>query len=504
MLLLLALSAVASAFVVDLSDDGTLDASKTRTIELPSVVLAERSPLRLLGPRGGALRATTGFSCVVPLSEGKGTLAANLDGCAALFELGPTESAWFVHQIPPSKANNHRFVVAAPDPGGPLIISQTGDVLVGGEVGAVVAGAVWTGERWFPATVDASTRVLGLDLEGREALARWLTQGTEDLVVRLEIEGAAREMEWRAAPVWIPQVERESAELARAQASKDWCTRGEALSARQPTLLVCLDSEGQPARSRRFDRDGEPIDVDVFAIGAGTYLEVATRHLPGQTVELALASGEAPTAAPQAEAGMVVRETSRQLLPPPTTGEHHLTASIDGQVRATRSIAVSDRYFGAVRLGLALTSPASRRYTTGAADDTGMAPIERRAGDRIDGELVVGFAPFLDPDGRDYSVDSPLRLAPQVGLGIVSANGSTVRFTALQSYHLGGEVEVFPGLAVATSLTVRRVPRLPDGLDEGDRISSTSEVETVGAIRPGLSLSLSYSPKPLRLVRTAR
>lgn len=504
MLLLLALSAVASAFVVDLANDGQLDSSQTRTIELPSVVLAERAPLRVIGPRGGALRATADFSCVVPLADGKGTLASNLDGCASLYELSPQGSAWFVHQIPPSRANSYRFVVAAADPGGSLILSQSGDVMIGGDLGEVVAGAVWLGGRWYPATVDASTRTLGIGLEARAALVSWLSGGSEDLVVRLEERDAPREKEWRAAPVWVPQVEREEAERARAQASVDWCTRSEALSARQPTLLVCLDSEGQAARSRRYDRDGEPIAVDVFAVGAGTYLEVATRHLPGQQVQLELGEGPAPEAVPQSEAGMVVRETSRRVLPPPRTGSHHLSASIDGQVRASRSIEVADRYFGAIRLGLAVTGPASRAYTTGEADDTGMAPIERRRGDRVDGELVVGFAPFLEPEGRDYLLDSPLRLAPQIGLGLLAANGSSVRFTALQSYHLGGEVEFAPGLALSTSLTLRRVPRLPKGLDEGDRIAATTDVETVGAIRPGLSLALSYSPKVLRLTRSTR
>lgn len=500
-LLALLLSSLAQAFVIDLATDGRPGPGGTQVIELPSVVLAAREPIRVLGPRGGSLRGTGALSCLVPLSTGKGTIAAHLDGCGALFDLAPQASLHFAHQVPPKEATLYRFELAPADPGGPIVLTQTGEVLLGGELAPVQAAAAWVGGRWHLVGVDQESRALIFEEDGRRALAAWLAGGTEDLVVRVEVVGAPREKEWRAAPVWVPQAEREQVELARSQARVDWCQRPEPVVRSEPALLLCLDSEGAPARSRRFDARGELLATDRFDAPTGARVEVAVRHLPGAQVELRTQpAGEVPLE-PIADAGMVVREVAFERLPALGSGTYALVARVDGADRALAPLTVAPRYWGALRLGLALTSPASRAYTTGAADDDGLAPIERRRGDKVDGELVVGFAPFLDPGGRDYLLADPLRFAPVLGLGLVAANGARVRLTALQSYHLGGEIEPVPGLALNTSLTLRRVPRLPDGQEEGDRVAATRDVDTRGVLRPGLSIGLGITPAALRFPR---
>ncbi|MCK6505165.1 hypothetical protein L6R53_17500 [Myxococcota bacterium] len=508
MLLPLLLTAPALAFVVDLQVDphpiGRVEGRTAAQVDLPSVVLAHKDPLRLLGRRGGALRSLAGWSCVVPLSDGTGMLGETLDDCRQLYALPPGASADFVHQVPPGDATILRMAVAPADPAGTVIIAQDGALFLGGELGAVVAASIYVGGRWLPAAVDVPTRTLQLPGEARAAVDAWMAAGQGELVVRAEIEGAPREKEWRAAPVWLSQAERAEAAQVQEEAAAEWCVPGARPAALQRTFLVCMDAEAGTVRTRRFDERGAELDEGTHALPTGTYIEVAVRHPVDARVQVELADALGHSAgeellAPLPAAGAVRRTVSRRLFAPREAGPVQLTARAGGAVVAAEEVEVVDRYLGAIRLGVAVTSPAHRSYELGEVNDAGTAAVERVSADVLDGEVVAAFSPFLERGGRDYLVSAPVRFAPTVGLGLMAVNGGSVRFTLFQSFYLGGEVELSPLFAVGLAGTLRRVGRLAPGVEEGDLRDPEDEVPTVGAFRPGLALTVGFTPGAFRL-----
>lgn len=508
MLLTLLLAAPAFAFVVDLQVDprpiGRVEGRNAAQVDLPSVVLAHRDPLRLLGRRGGALRSLAGWSCVVPLTDGTGTLGESLDDCRQLYALAPGASADFVHQVPPGDATIVRMAVAPADDAGTVIIAQDGALFLGGELGTVMAASVYVGGVWHPAAVDGPTRALVLEAPARAAVEAWMAAGEGELVVRAEIEGAPREKEWRAAPVWMSQAERAEAAQVEQEAAAEWCLPGARPSALQRTFLVCMDAEGGVVRTRRFDERGAELDQDTHSLPTGTYIEVAVRHPVDARVQVELADDRGLSAgeellAPLPGAGAVRRTVSRRLFAPREAGPVQLTARAGGAVVAAEEVEVVDRYLGAIRLGVAVTSPAHRTYTLGEENEAGTAAVEQSSADVLDGEVVAAFSPFVERGGRDYLNTQPVRFAPTVGLGLMAVNSGSVRFTLFQSFYLGAEVELSPLFAVGLAGTLRRVGRLAPGVDEGDLRDPDDVVPTVGAFRPGLGLTVAFTPAAFRL-----
>lgn len=505
---LLLLSAPALAFVVDLNVDprpiGRVDGRSAAQVELPTAVLAGRDSLRLLGRRGGALRSLAGFSCVVPMSDGTGTLNESLDDCRKLYALPPGGHADFVHQVPPSDATILRVAVAPAESAGTIIIGEGGVLYLGGELGAVVTASAYVGGQWLPVQVDVPTRAVVLDDAARAAVDAWIESGTGELVLRAEIEGAAQEREWRAAPVWVPQVEREAAAAAAIAATVDWCQPEARPAALQRTFLVCLDAEGGQVRTRRFDERGAVVDEGVRVLPTGAFIEVAVRHPVDADVQIELAdergtSNGEEILAPLPGAGAIERTVSRRLFAPRKAGPVEITARAGGASVAAHELEVVDRYLGAIRLGVALTTPAHRTYGLGTENDAGTAEVLRTTNDVIDGEVVAAFSPFLDRSGRDYLLPARFRVAPQVGLGLMAVNGASVRFTLFQSFYLGAELELSPLFAVGLSGTLRRVGRLGEEVEEGDLLHADEEVPTVGAFRPGLGVTVGFTPDAFRL-----
>jgi len=537
LLLALALSTPARAWVVDLGSDpvpiGTVDGQRAYAVDLPSVILAERESLRLMGRRGATLHGLAGFSCTVPLGDGTGTLNAALDECRQIYSLPPGGWADFSVQAPPQDPTLLRLRVAAADPHGSVIVGEDGALFLEGPLVGVQAATLWVGGHWETVQVDDATRLLLVPPELRPAVDTWLAQPEGDLVVRAELEGAPREQEWRLAPQDAPLVlpraavastvastmastmaskttaEPGAASAAELAADDSWCVPEAHPAAMPRTFLLCLDAEGGPVLTRRYDARGAVVDRDIRALPTGTYLEVVVRHPEDTEISMELADDRGRSrgeelVAPLADAGALRRRTTRRLFAPRAAGTVAITARSGDTVVATEELQVVDRYVGAIRMGVGLTLPAQATYASGPENDAGTAPIIRTSNDIVDGEIVVGFAPFLEPGGRDDLLRRPWNVAPLVALGVVSANGGNVRFTLFQSFYAGAELELTPNFAIGAALTLRRVDRLAAGYQVDDLLPASDVIPTASSFRPGLGLVIGMTPNAMRLRARSR
>ncbi|NOY28571.1 MAG: hypothetical protein GXP62_22175, partial [Oligoflexia bacterium] len=382
-------------------------------------------------------------------------------------------------------------------------------LFLGGELSTVVTAAVWVGGRWYPAQVDEASRTVTLAADAQAEVDAWVQDGSDDLVIRAELEGARREREWRAARVWVPETERRAQAVAAAQASREWCVPQARPATIQRTFLVCMDTETGDLRTRRSNERGATIDQDNRALSTGTYIEVAVRHPAYTDVRITLqdarggSQGQAPAVSP-AQPGPVETEVTHRLFAPREAGTVEVRTESGAAPVTVTTLDVVDRYLAAFRLGMAVTTPAHQAWKAGTPDASGLAPIIASDGDIVDGELVVSVAPFLQRGGRDYLVPQPFRLAPQFGLGVVAVNGASIRFSLLQSYYLGAELELTSTFAVSLSGSLRRVGRLASGVQAGDLIDPSTSIPTIHRFHPGIAVAVGFTPRGLRLKAPAR
>ena len=116
----------------------------------------------------------------------------------------------------------------------------------------------------------------------------------------------------------------------------------------------------------------------------------------------------------------------------------------------------------------------------------------------------MGVAPFLEAGGRDRMAPVPFRLAPYVGLGVLAASGAELRFSRLQSFWAGMDMEITPGVSVVGAFTLRRVQRLVAGASVGDALGEDQEIPTGRVFRPGLGVAMTFTPEGLRLPARGR
>lgn len=157
---------------------------------------------------------------------------------------------------------------------------------------------------------------------------------------------------------------------------------------------------------------------------------------------------------------------------------------------------VVDPVIGAVRLGVGVSNVTDAHYAAITAPGSHTPEIALSSSDHFAPELVVGFAPYVfDREGRVYAPGyGRHRIAPYVGLGLVSVSGDgSPALTPLKSVYLGGEVELVRSSSVALAFVLRRVSRLPEPYTIGSPFVGAA-VPSVSTIQPGLALVINVSP----------
>ncbi|MCB9779366.1 MAG: hypothetical protein H6742_12440 [Alphaproteobacteria bacterium] len=515
-------AAPAHAWVLDLEHEGasagrTAEGLEIRAHPVPTRVLADRESLRLLGPRGGVVRAQ-GIACQVSLGTGSGVLSSSYDACEDLYDIAPQSLGGTGHadlqlQAPPGRPVAIRLQLTDAPAGGQVLVADDGAVFLDGQDDLFPQASFWTDGRWWPATVDPRSRQLTAETDaGRAALRAWLESPAGALIIRTEETGTRLESEWRLTVDAVPALQ--SSHVLVPESIDSWCQpdAGEHVAR---TLLVCLDTESAELKTRRYDRDGRVAEVGERHLPSDHALELVVRHPAWVSVATRLETlssrqGSPPwamaeTSAPTGEEALVAatRRITRRRYAPRPHGLLRLEVTADGAVVADEELTVLPRYVGALRLGLGAATPADGRYELGPADANGFAEITRASG-LVEGEVVVGWATFLDPGGRDYLEPEPVRWAPYVGLGVIGADASNLRLTVLRSMYLGMEIELAPMVSIAGALTLRRVDRLAGGWEVGDLAAEGATLPTSSAYRPGLGLVVGLSPELLRFKARSR
>jgi hypothetical protein len=158
---------------------------------------------------------------------------------------------------------------------------------------------------------------------------------------------------------------------------------------------------------------------------------------------------------------------------------------------------------GAVRIGVAVGTVADTAFQGVLAPGSSTYEVTATTEGRFSPELVVGFAPFLEPQGRIYVDSKRQRLAPYLGLGLVAADsaGDETTLSLLRSVYLGGEFEFMHSSSLALTAQLRRVHRLAEAYDVGGPVDSPA-VPTVSGYELGGALVFNVSPEFLEFART--
>ncbi len=507
-------SPAAHALVLDLEQVGTpiatVDGYAAVAVELPSRVLADQEALRLVGLRGTSVRARDGIECTVALTDGSATLSPAYDRCAELYGLSPAAHRDLLVQPPaPQPARIIRLVLAPSIDSGPAVVETDGRVLLPGAPADANSAWFFVGGRWWPAALRDETWALQAEGEAADALQQWLHAPDGTAWLRAGY-GDGTEVQWILDPAQLPLLS--TADGGALPAPSDaattsepltsWCRTGNSGGDLAPTYLFCLDADSGQTETRRFLRSGTLVQTGHRTLPTGSFIEVVVRHAPGHAPTIELAGGDVLSRGEEllgtAPASQGERVSTRRRFAPRAAGPVSLRVTDGDDALLTEELSVVERYQGAIRVGVGVTTPATHTFAS-STDGSTAGPIVRTSDDLVEGELVVGFSPFIDVGGRDYIEPAPYRLAPYVGLGLLSASGAELRATALQSWYGGLDVEFTPGFTVDAALTLRRVQRLVDGQEVGMYLADGDSVQTRMVFRPGLAVVISATPAQLRI-----
>lgn len=513
------LSMPASAWVIDLATDGEpiqpIDGRTAVQVQLPSSVLARQDTLRFLGGRGTSIRSL-GLQCTVRLPDGKGSLTPAYDRCASVYEIAPGGTVdLLVQPPPPAPATVLRLVVPPALDRGAVSVEADGRLTLPQAPDEAELASFFLEGRWWPAAVEVDSERLVVDGAAQAALDRWLDSRTELLLVRAE-QRDGTELEWRLDPASLPSElpRAEAVALPQAPATAaaldvGWCQPEAAPGQAGPVFLYCLDAASGAVQTRRFLSSGVQVEEDSRTLPTGSFIEVAVRHTAGVPVSIELSDG-AVLSRGEEILGLLptpdgaARQTTRRRFAPRDPGPLTLSASGPAGVLDREELLVVTRYAGALRLGLGLALPATGVYELGSVgEELETAPVEGGV-EPVEGELVVGFSPFLDVGGRDYLDSAPYRVAPYLGLGLLASSGANLRVSLLQSLYAGMDLELTPAFAVDFAFTLRRLERLESGWEVGDYIDKDEDVPTRQVFRPGVALVFSVTPDALRFQARAR
>jgi hypothetical protein len=168
---------------------------------------------------------------------------------------------------------------------------------------------------------------------------------------------------------------------------------------------------------------------------------------------------------------------------------------------------VEQTYSGAIRIGVATVwgGAVDRSYDARTVPGSNQEEVVQTATSKVDLELVIGFAPFLEQawGGRGYATsrrlsDAPYGLSPYFGIGILNENKNALEL--LKSVHLGVEWEMNPHFSVAATYVLRRVERLGRGITVGSPVGPEG-IYTTQSYQSGWGLVFNVSPEFLRFAR---
>lgn len=273
-------------------------------------------------------------------------------------------------------------------------------------------------------------------------------------------------------------------------------------------LLVVLSADDRSATIKRTVPEGvsilrpnTPVEVCVER-QAGTTVTVTmngTRGLeePGveTRVEPARGSGEARTPAP-------AQPTSVRFAPRKPGSADIQVAFDNGPAKTVMELEIEKAVAGVVRAGFAVGNVVDTQYTVATAPGSDQPEVLESTYGTLAPELVIGFAPFLDTNGRTYLAGKPQRIAPYIALGVVEANLDTgVDLSLLKSLYLGAEFELMRSSSVAATAVMKRVDKLGAGYQVGGPATGADALVTRSGYSVGVALVFNVSPEFLEVAR---
>lgn len=292
-----------------------------------------------------------------------------------------------------------------------------------------------------------------------------------------------------------------------------------------PTALYCFDiAEGStipelvgPKGLRAIIPPNTTIEVAIRACQEQVGLEVTVPVSAGAGLFRAGSQPVAPAANVKASAVSDINEprnadpcrrgVSHYLLgarqPGPAKISIAVTNRKDPKEKTTLpvNIDVEKTYASALRVGVAAVfgNAVDAEFAAEAIDGAKQAQISRTKGGSADLEVVLGFAPFLNKNGRgDVTSCYPACFAPYAGLGVVELKTSALR--ALTSLHIGAEWSMIPDASIAATLVFRRVTRLNGQVVGGPVATKPSTRETLGV---GFGVVVNFSPEFIQFAKQA-
>ncbi|MGM0556030.1 MAG: hypothetical protein ACQEVA_06610 [Myxococcota bacterium] len=276
--------------------------------------------------------------------------------------------------------------------------------------------------------------------------------------------------------------------------------------------VVCVDTHHGRVihteifpRGRRILPPNTPVIVRIYH--SENYLvRVKNRGQLGTYVPGVDTSGFEPEEQGARGGGLARMIVTTHTVPPQLPGE----AGIEIEVRDVESGDTADTYLvqyivektyvGALRVGVGAVFSGARdgnyeiRTVPGSsqpeitATDPGFATME----------LVLGYAAFLESDGRPARGcrTQPICLAPYFGIGLLSTTpDEDLRF--LSSLYLGLEIEPVRNFSIAVAGVGRRSTRLRNGFEVGSPVDSAASIDdvTTSAYTLGAAVTLSISPQ---------
>jgi hypothetical protein len=156
----------------------------------------------------------------------------------------------------------------------------------------------------------------------------------------------------------------------------------------------------------------------------------------------------------------------------------------------------------AVRVGVAgiFLDAVDRQFEARAQPGSGQSEIVSTTTGEYDLELVAGFAPFLEKNGRSYTAGGSANFAPYFGIGVLSVSPDGANVDFLKSIHLGIEWAPNQNFSIAATGVLRRVTRLAPGLQVGGPVNG--DVPTISTQAFGAAVVLNFSPELLNFAGT--
>lgn len=227
-----------------------------------------------------------------------------------------------------------------------------------------------------------------------------------------------------------------------------------------------------------------------------------SRQLTAPSVEGYTAGGAGLTSGDGDKAKLKF-EVHTFIFAPRKPGSSDLQITVGEKSTTVAEFEVATPIGGAIRVGVGVGTVADTAYQGILAPGSSTYEVVATTEGRFSPELIVGFAPFLEPQGRIYFDPRRQRFAPYVGLGVVAADNkdSETTLSLLRSVYLGGEFEFMHSSSLALAMQLRRVSRLPDAYEVGGPAPG-EEVPTVSGYQLGVALIFNVSPEFLEFSRT--